>query len=280
MRIVSLLLMLSLAAPALTGKTLHVYILTGQSNSLGAIKGNPAAPERLRPAPERLRFWQANFGSYNRVTPPHIPHWEKVRPQRAAQEVMGPEYGFAQALEAANPWPGDDIALIKASRDGGGNTHWLPGGDAYTAVTNAVTSAIAALPKETYDAVRLEALLYLQGESNKGDEISAAPKRFAALLDNLRRDLPPLTGADASSLKAVLCEPATWHGRDPLHNGVTTRDGLKALADAREDIGWVPTRDQPKITHGDAMGVHYNGDAQIVIGRRLAAEALRLAKPE
>ncbi len=276
MRTLLLLLALSCLGLTLSAKTLHLYVLTGQSNSLGAIKGNPAAPERLRPAPERLRLWQANFGSYNRVTPPHIPHWEKVRPQRAQQEVMGPEYGFAQAMEAANPWPGDGIALVKASRDGGGNTHWRAGGDAYTTLTNAVANAVAALPKGAYRKVRLEALLYLQGESDKGAEIPAAPERFAELLGNLRRDLPALTGADASAMKAVLCEPADWHGRDAAFRGTTTRAGLKALADARKDIGWVPTRDLPKIAHGDAMGVHYNGDAQITIGHRLAAEALRL----
>lgn len=272
----SLFAAFALVVLPLAAKTLHVYVLTGQSNSLGAIKGNPAAPARMFPAPERFRFWQANFGGYNRVEPPHIPHWEKVRPQRAAQEVMGPEYGFAQAMEAADPWPGDGLALVKASRDGGGNSHWQPGGGAYTAVTNAVASALAAVPKGAFEKIRLEALLYLQGESDKGAEVTAAPERFSSLLSNLRRDLPVLTGADASAMKAILGEPAHWHGRDTTVRGATTRNGLKALADVREDIGWVPTRDLPKIPKGDAMGVHYDGDAQLTIGRRFAAEALRL----
>lgn len=272
-----LLAALAFAALPLMAKTLHVYVLTGQSNSLGAIKGNPADPKRMRPAPERVRFWQANFGDYNRVSPPHAPHWEKVRPQRAAQEVMGPEYGFAQAMEAANPWPGDTVAIIKASRDGGGNTLWRPGGEAYAAVTNAVASALAAVPKTAFDKVRIEALLYLQGESDKKREIPDAPKHFAALFENLRRDLPALTGANAKDMKAILGEPATWHGRDATFGGTTTRDGLKALADALETVGWVPTRDLPKITKGDQMGVHYDGNAQLTIGRRFAAEALRLS---
>lgn len=270
----------SLMALPMAAKTLHVYVLTGQSNSLGAIKGNPAEPGRMLPAPERVRFWQANFGAYNRVAPAHVPRWEKVRPQRAAQEVMGPEYGFAQAMEAANPWPGDGIALVKASRDGGGNSHWAPGGEAYTAVTNAVASALTAVPRGEFEKVRVEALLYLQGESDKGAEVTAAPERFAALLNNLRRDLPALTGADAAGMRAVLGEPAHWHGRDTTVGGATTRDGLKALAEAREDIGWAPTRDLPKIPKGDSMGVHYDGNAQLTIGRRFAAEALKLRAAE
>ena len=52
---------------------------------------------------------------------------------------------------------------------------------------------------------------------------------------------------------------------------------MKALAASRPSLGYAPTRDLPKLTAGDQMGVHYNGQSQIRIGARFAYEAARLA---
>ena len=51
---------------------------------------------------------------------------------------------------------------------------------------------------------------------------------------------------------------------------------MKSLAASRPGMGYVPTRDLPKLTAGDNMGVHYSGKAQISIGARFAYEAARL----
>ena len=52
---------------------------------------------------------------------------------------------------------------------------------------------------------------------------------------------------------------------------------MKELAASRPSLGYAPTRDLPKLTAGDQMGVHYNGQSQISIGARFAYEAARLA---
>lgn len=52
---------------------------------------------------------------------------------------------------------------------------------------------------------------------------------------------------------------------------------MKSLAASRPGMGYAPTRDLPKLTAGDTMGVHYSGAAQISIGARFAYEAARLA---
>lgn len=48
---------------------------------------------------------------------------------------------------------------------------------------------------------------------------------------------------------------------------------MKELAASRPSLGYAPTRDLPKLTAGDQMGVHYNGQSQISIGARFAYEA-------
>ncbi|MEG1552829.1 MAG: sialate O-acetylesterase [Kiritimatiellia bacterium] len=278
MRLTLLLLTVCFGA-LLPAKTLHVYLLTGQSNSLGAIKGNHAEIVRMRPTPSKILFWQENFGSFVRTDPPHTPQWEKVRPQKAAHGgvVMGLEYGFAQRLEAQNVWPMDDIAIIKVSRDGGGNHYWMDGGEARTAVMAALNNALTRLPRR-YLSIRLEAVLYLQGESDKGEEITAAADRFCDFFEAVKTAFGRLPGADSSNAKAILGENATWFDRDTTEQGKTTRDELKALAERREEIGWVPTRDLTKIKTGDQMGVHYDGNAQLTIGQRFADEALTFQK--
>ncbi|EFJ6972430.1 TPA: hypothetical protein O7V46_002762 [Escherichia coli] len=68
----------------------------------------------------------------------------------------------------------------------------------------------------------------------------------------------------------LLGENASWHGIDKKFNGETTRDNLYKTAQQNKDIIWVSSRDLSKITTGDNMDVHYNGDAQLTLGKRFA----------
>ena len=79
MKKVSFLFILLLAfAGTLSAKTFTVFILCGQSNSLGAIKGNPADEEKMKPEPKML-FWHKNFGGYCRG--PKSTEWGKIEPR-------------------------------------------------------------------------------------------------------------------------------------------------------------------------------------------------------
>lgn len=102
---------------------------------------------------------------------------------------------------------------------------------------------------------------------------------------------------DTSALavqRAVIGENANWAGKnesdpetgnvtgglkgnDTEVQGKTTHQVMKELAASRPSLGYAPTRDLPKLTAGDQMGVHYNGQSQISIGARFAYEAARLA---
>lgn len=286
-------------ASACSAKELKIFLLTGQSNSLGAVKGSPASPELLKKyEPGKTLYWHENFGQREGVFPGASTSWEQVRPAMPRYNgsmCMGPEYGFAFTLEK-NGWFRDgDVAIVKASRDGGDNSHWQRNGQAYKALVQAVKNACAAVDKSRHSRVEFAGLLYLQGESNGGGSVPASASRFMELLGNLAADLKPYGNTAAlAAQKAVIGENASWssknendpetgnvtgglEGRDTEVQGKTTHRLMKELASSRPSLGYVPTRDLPKLTAGDNMGVHYSGKSQISIGARFAYEAARLA---
>lgn len=295
-----LLALLMAGSVSLAGaRELKIFLLTGQSNSLGAVKGSPAPPELLKwYEPQSTLYWHENFGQREGVFPGASTSWEQVRPavpRYNGNLCMGPEYGFAFVLEKHGWFKDADVAIIKASRDGGGNSHWQKNGQAYKMLVQAVNNACAAVDKSRYSKVAFAGLLYLQGESNAGAEVPESASRLTELLNNLSADLKPC--GDTSALgaqKAVIGENANWagknetdpetgnvtgglEGRDTTVQGKTTRQVMKDLASSRPGMGHVPTRDLPKLTSGDGMGVHYSGKSQISIGARFAYEAARLA---
>ena len=286
-------------ASACSAKDLKIFLLTGQSNSLGAVKGSPASPELLRKyEPKKTLYWHENFGQREGVFPGASTAWEQVRPAMPRYNgslCMGPEYGFAFTLEKNGWFREADVAIVKASRDGGDNSHWRKGGQAYKALVQAVKNACAAVDKSGHSRVEFAGLLYLQGESNGGGSVPESASRFVELLGNLAQDLKPYGDTSAlAAQKAVIGENANWssrnesdpetgnvtgglEGRDTEVQGKTTRRLMKELAASRPSLGYVPTRDLPKLTAGDNMGVHYSGKSQISIGARFAYEAARLA---
>lgn len=255
---------------------LHVYILTGQSNSLGAVKGDPL-PEPLLAAYSTeqggapVLMWNgnmsgsvsANEASKNLVVPDAGKTWEPVAPQLPAygNKCMGPEFGFAYTMRRLT---GDDIAVIKCSRDGGGNEQWAKGQSLYGLLVNTVNTALAAVDKR-YDKVQVEGLLYLQGESNS--TAAGADTRFLSFWQDLRHEVASETTALPF---AVVGECATWGTRD---NTIVkeTAFAMRRMAEADPaHRAFVVTRDLDKITAGDGLGVHYDGVSQLTIGARYA----------
>lgn len=268
-----------LGSAAAHAKTFNVFILTGQSNSLGAIKGNFADEAKLSPAPEKVRFWHGNFGGY--CTGTDSTAWGRVEPQQESQIVMGPEYGFARGLEKfaakKHGLRPEDCGILKVSRDGGGNTHWVaPRGEAYREILATAKKAFSALPALGYDTIEICALIYLQGESDSGEEIAHAGTRVCSLRDNLARELPAnkipgIKKISAKKMALLVGEPANWHGKDTrAADGSSSAQNLKRSVERAANAAWIETRDLPKIKSGDAMGVHYDGNAQLVIGDRFA----------
>jgi hypothetical protein len=170
-----------------------VYVLTGQSNSLGT-SDDPARCGELPPAADAsdrsVHFWWSNvesadvaYGdSCSKITALQIQQGNADNPC-----FWGPEFGFARRMRERSP--AQPILLVKVSRGGGGNQFWLKGsGHMYRHIVTQVRAAVATLaPEQGY---RVRALLYVQGESDSDDESSRSGERLAALIRNLREDLP------------------------------------------------------------------------------------------
>ncbi len=270
-----------LAASTPAKKT--VYILTGQSNSLGTTYGNET--DKLPgtdPADREVAFWWNNVadagvsigdsggvftglrtqqGMYYGINFAGNGWFPVSTANTLCEAHWGPEINFARTLHHAGR---RNIALIKVSRGGGGNTLWdkASGGHMYTAVTSTVRRALARLASEGVP-YEVAGLLYVQGESNNSAEAAVADTRFLALLDNLRADLP-----NASRMRGYI-GGITVSGADAS----TTRQRHEALAAARPDrVDYVSLLDLGDELEPDNL--HFRKTAKLAIGARLAGAVL------
>lgn len=268
-----------------TDHIIHVYFLTGQSNSLGTVRVNPASDELLSlyaTTQDEAMLWNGNMKKSDGTLyePEATREWKAVVPQAPTFNgnlCMGPEYGFAAMMErkgwntATVDGTDHDIAIIKTSLDGGENAYWVKGTAAYNSIVNSIKTAVGQLPEGA--RIDISGLMYLQGESDRADttDITEAKQRYLNFLSNLSGDLKEAgIDADAILTDSVVGEPATWNGRDNTSGGTTTAKELLALSQENENVDYVYTRDMSKITGGDALGVHYDGKSQLTIGARYA----------
>lgn len=310
------------------GKCLHVYILTGQSNSLGAVKGDPVSDDILahystarNKDTDGVQMWDGNMaGSLTEPTTggsawsSEGKTWMTVQPQATpmgrglhgpagtpyesligqadlrrdweggyGRGVMGPEYGFAYMMQKKGWQTGrrDSVAVIKVSRDGGSNDNWVkptkPGtANGYTFLLRSVVQALRSVDPAIYSSVRTEGLLYLQGETGRPTHAARACSVLEGLTRNLRADvaaaLPEAAERNISFPPGCLVagEPAAWGTNEPDSCPTLTGQKLLARAASNDCAGFVHTRDLGKISAGDTMGVHYDGNSQLTIGARFA----------
>ncbi len=259
-----------------SAKTLRIFVLTGQSNSLGT----PATTETNMILPQ----------VYAHVADTNVPFfWDNTADDTAAGDAAlgdsggrwtniclqtggyytystnhwGPEVGCARML-----WDMGyrDFGIVKASRGGGGNSFWCKTNSdpyMYFKVVNTVSNAVLALPAG-YSNFQVVCLLYLQGESDSSTEAAIADVRFNMLLTNLQADLP-----NAGTMKAVFGEISS----DTSGTRLTVSQKQAALAAARPDIGYAQSAGLTLQTV-DGLNLHYNADSLIIMGERMAQEAL------
>ncbi|MFR4416274.1 MAG: sialate O-acetylesterase [Akkermansia sp.] len=217
---------------AAEAKTLQLYILTGQSNSLGAVKGSPASMDA---GTVQVRWkhlpWHNNFnkitGSSVDCNPPASSSWGSIVPQVCGTEssnynCMGPEYGFAAMMERKGwswaAWLRTCGHGNRQGRSGRRRHYWNKGTNAYNAIVETVRKACENALANGYDKVEIMGVMYLQGESNTVTDSSNAANSFLTFLDNLQGDLAR-DGVDTGPLaahQAILGEQAKW-GTDQRH---------------------------------------------------------------
>ena len=238
-----------------------LFVLTGQSNSLGTSNGKESdVSPGVDAADGRLKFFWHNvadasnsLGDSGRVfTPLQV---QQGGYYAGSAIHWGPEIDFGRSLVRAGV---ENVAIVKAARGGGGNTNWskAAGGHMYAHLVATVTAAASALTA-TGDTFEIGGLLYMQGESDTAAEADVAGTRFLELLNNLRMDLP-----NATSMKAVIGGIAA---------AGTNRDIVRArhaaIADESSGITFISNLDlQAQLTDG----LHFNKSAKLRIGRRFA----------
>lgn len=250
---------------------MDLFILTGQSNSLGTVDpADASAPDAPTSALDAtIPFYWSNRStrpgptsaallgtSGSRFLPLQSQQGSGVNPV-----FWGPEIGFARTLAAAGH---GNFAVIKASRAGGGNSFWLKGAadsHMYQHVVDTVHAAISRIPP--HRKVRIAAILVLQGESDGLSEATAAGERMQLLLSNLRADLP--FADDARLLIAGIAAPGLQRN--------LVRQQQTAVAAANSTLEYIDTMDlQPQLYDG----LHFDKAAKLEIGARLARRWLEI----
>jgi sialidase-1 len=254
------------AAPAFApGRRVKIFVLTGQSNSLGTT-GDPKETDITPgkdPLDEHIPFFWANR-STRAGDGPAVQYGDsggKIVTLRAQQGegvdplFWGPEIGFGRTLAAAGV---TNFLIIKASRGGGGNGYWLKGNSddhMYRHVVATVRQAVQALPPGT--DFEVSALLYVQGESDSAAEAALSGERLRSLAANLRKDLPNAAGMrvliggialGGKSQDLVRAQQSALPAADPMFRYIDTLD----LKSQRYD------------------NLHFSKPAKLELGRRMA----------
>ncbi len=244
-----------------------LFLLTGQSNSLGTTAGGEAdTGPGWDPADQRVRFFWCNVADADKPIGDSDGKWTTLKVQQGGHypnnaNHWGPEFGFARQLVRAGAGP---LGIIKVSRGGGGNTNWSKSenGHMYQQLLETVSQATSRLKQQRH-TFEIAGLLYLQGESDRPVEAEAAGQRLLSLLQNLRQDLP-----NADQMRMVVGGiAAAGETRDLV------RSQQLALAKQQDSIGYFDNQDLQNQLYDR---LHFDRAAKLTVGQRFASEFIRL----
>ncbi|BDS08546.1 hypothetical protein NT6N_35860 [Oceaniferula spumae] len=245
-----------------------LFILTGQSNSLGTTNGGENDPSSgSDPSDQHVQFFWHNVVNASTTIGTSGGVFTTLQDQQGGVYAgsathWGPEMEFARTLYRAGV---RDFGVIKASRGGGGNSLWAkPTGHMYDHVVATVNAATAQLETNghTFEVV---GMLYLQGESDDATEAAAAGTRLKALTDNLRIDLQDSSSNSIAANMHTVIAGTTAQGNA---NDDTTRSNHAAIASSTSYIDYFDNLDQQSNLAPDNL--HLNKAAKIVVGNRFA----------
>ena len=267
-------------------ETYDVYILTGQSNSLGTTRfdGDDASAygPGTHPLDQQVSIFWSNVHASNTTYPPKLygDSGGKIVSLEMQQgdaghnpAFWGPEFGFARTIAERSK---NKVLIIKASRGGGGNSYWdkavfeqdKNAGHMWQHVCDTVDAALDVL-KESNARLEVKALLYLQGESNRPGEADAAAKSLKNLHGNLRDYLNKRQDGVADGMKLVIGEIA---GSQSGQARTLTVQRHQSLAQSDPGFAFVDTRKLPL----QPDKIHFGKKAKLEIGRRMARACLGL----
>ena len=249
-------------------KKLKVFILAGQSNMEGRADANNLLPDDL----QRLSKTQKNVQlAFNR---------EPVGPLKAVKAspeiaeiynrefIFGPELFFGISLSEA--WPDSNILLIKLSR-GSTSLHgsWHPDWSEdkatvmgeedetrlYSSLIDYIERTLSRFKNYEYEIC---AILWVQGESDSGNEIAAEEygRNLENFISSIRQDLR------IDSLPFLFFQ--VGHGK--------VVEGMKKVAEVVPDVILIPQSLEPKSKdfYQKMENGHYNYEGMKKLGLKFA----------
>lgn len=269
---------LAVSAVDADSEHLEVYILTGQSNSLGTtnLEGSDFEPG-VHPADSQTALFWSNVSTAS-SDPKHIVLYgdsggvfstlQMQQGDGVSPNFWGPEFGFARTFFDSGA---RNVAIVKLSRGGGGNSFWLPAtGHMHNHLLASTSASATAQIDLALNAAQsaghtfeVKGFMYLQGESNNAIEAGEADVRLQSLVTDVRSHINANYSNAAESMYTVVAEPAASQS---TANRVTTAHLQGELGDNREDIAFFRTRDLS--LKSDA--IHFGRNAKLEIGRRFA----------
>lgn len=280
MRILLPILILIVHAMPTRCEELKVYILTGQSNSLGttALEGDDWGPGTHQADEGTLLYWSnvaPDSGDPNNIvlygdSDSHVTSLQVQQGDRNNPGFWGPEFGFARTMFEAGQ---RDLLIIKVSRGGGTNRYWLP--DSGHMASHLLRNLDIALDgvQAAGHKFKIMGLMYSQGESNSDEDASLADANLWKLLDSVTTHLNDRYDGVAADMYTVVGEIASSRSNP---NRIKTTELQKSAAEKSDRIGFVATHDLP--VKGD--GIHFGRSAKLEIGKRLAEALLNRSKNE
>lgn len=257
--------LLGAASPAVAAHY-QLFVLTGQSNSLGTTDGGEVDPSPgVDAADARVRFCWHNLANAKTSLGSSDGAFVRLQPQqggfyKGSATHWGPEISFGRSLFRAGV---TNLGIIKASRGGGGNSFWAKGAadhHMYDHVVKTVTRATQRLQAEGH-TYTIAGLLYLQGESDSAAEAAVADQRIKELVDNLRADLP-----QATAMRAVISGIAATGA---------TRDLVRTKqADIAVSTPYFSTFATTDLRGQMPDALHFNRAAKLTVGERFARAVL------
>ncbi len=253
-------------------KRLDLFLLMGQSNMAGS--GKLPAGQKLYP--RIVMVHKKNSQWYVAQHPLHF-DGDPVTMEGFEKSGVGPGLSFAEALLAREP--DVMVGLIPCARGGSKIGMWQKG-DGTSEYDLAVQRARLALASGPEGFTRLRGALWLQGESNSTETgCRMYEEKFLKCVDNLRADLQqselPFIACTIGSFIAERSEKRhIIKPEDQWNHWSVINDVVLKLPLMRTHTACVDARDLKDGHTGDY--VHYNSEAQAVIGPRFAEKYIQL----
>jgi hypothetical protein len=184
---------------------------------------------------------------------------------------LDPDMSFTPAVKAA--FPGDEVIVVKSAQGGQPIRRWYKewrapegakvkgpaNGDLYETLQTQVKKAIAG---KTVTAVTF---IWMQGERDAKEKLSAVyGKSLGGLIEQVRADL------GRKDVSVVIGRLSDCNLKEPHWQAV--REAQVAYAEKDPLAAWVDTDD----LNGPDNALHYTRQGYAELGKRFAAEAVRL----